>query len=663
MGLLKHFRSRSRLNNQQPQSPSRSPYASPIHSYRGRDQTQRLPDNVLESIFEYTCPHTLDHTYEPSERSQIGDGCMLCDLRDLASCAQVCRKWYAIAQRQLYTSIRIDAVHYCWLEEELAERRKKAAGKHFRSKSNVVEPGEVPNIRLSLLCRTVRENERLADQVLLLKVPYMTRETAKGELARTVSALPNLHYVDLPDGFFTGDPSCLALRHELQARCPEIRKMSYRPGSEEALELLAQRHWQSIEQLELSGLHIEPATLRIVLASLPTLHELTLSDLPWLDDTIFQPFPGQLPDFPPLQVLKLENTPNVTAHGLTDHLELPQNREVLSSLSLTNTGVTVQDLHLVLWSASQLIHLAINETVSKSLTLTGSQMPPLTSICLKTLNFEITSSEDIIGLQKPAESYYAYLANSLHSNALPALKTLYSRKRPQHPQLQIQQPLLPQPLHGLNPPRTQPIPSPAPRTRPAMNVPSTASGIAVPGPGPSPGLGTFNQTLEVFSKGLDELEWVFTSITPAAPFPGGGSSFSSSHRRGSSTGGRPLSAISASRGLGPQWAQGGFGGEARKSVMVGNGFGGFLAVPQEEVPRPLTSDGSGGSGGGGGRTRWGSFGSSHGGSPSGGFGVGGGEGGGSRLSSFLKPPPSLGSSPMAGGGGHERRGSRHDLWR
>ncbi|KAI7699460.1 hypothetical protein KC353_g16457 [Hortaea werneckii] len=193
-----------------------------------------------------------------------------------------------------------------------------------------------------------------------------------------------------------------------------------------------------------------------------------------------------------------------------------------------------------------------------------------------------------------------------------------------------------------------------------MNVPSTAYGI---NPAPSPGLGTFNQTLEVFSKGLDELEWVFTSITPAAPFPTGGpgSSLSSAspHRRGSSTGGRPLSAISASRGLGPQWAQGGFGGEARKSVMVGNGFGGFLAVPQEEVPRPLTSDGNGG-GSGGGRTRWGSFGSSTGGSPGGGDG---GAGGGSRLSSFLKPPPSLGNSPMAGGRGHERRGSRHDLWR
>ena len=66
-----------------------------------------------------------------------------------------------------YTSIRIDAVHYCWLEEELAERRKKAA-KHFRSKSAVVTAGEIPNIRLSLLCRTVRDSMTLASQVLFL---------------------------------------------------------------------------------------------------------------------------------------------------------------------------------------------------------------------------------------------------------------------------------------------------------------------------------------------------------------------------------------------------------------------------------------------------------------------------------------------------------------
>lgn len=615
MGLLKHFRSKSRLKDSSPQ-PTASAYSMPQYDRYGRDYTQRLPDKVLANIFSYVCPHTLDFTYETCEDSQIGDGCMLCDLRDLSKCAQSCRKWYAVAQGLLYTSVRIDAVHYCELEEILAEKRRKG-GKHFRSKS-AIEPVEVPNIRLQLLCRTVREQPNLAAQTLFLKIPYMTRETAKGDLARTVAALPNLRFVDLPDGFFSGDPSCLALRQELQARCPDIRKMTFRNGSEDALELLAHRHWQAIQILDLVNLSVEPATLRIVLASLPTLHQLTLSDMAWIDDTVFQPATGNIPDFPPLQLLKLKDVPNVTAHGLTVWLQAPHVREMLFSLTLEYTGVTVQDLHTVLWDASNIQHLAIVETVSKSLTLTAQQIPPLASISLKTLHFEITSSDDVHGLQKPAESYYSYLASSLHQNALPALTTLYVRDQ-NFPELLIMPPLPPSFGNGSDRGSLRSKPS---------NV-STQSGSALNVPINGRG---FNQTLEVFSKGIDELEWVFTSIAP--PTAG-------RDRRSSMTGGRPLSAYSASRGLGPQWAQGGFGGEARKSVIVGNGFGGFLAVPQEEVPRPMTSDGSGGG------TRWGSFasGNSHGSEQS--------------RASWLKPPPSLGGSSH----GHERRGSRHDLWR
>ncbi|KAK5111352.1 hypothetical protein LTR62_005192 [Meristemomyces frigidus] len=636
MGFLKHFRSRSHLKNNrdgpqeaeaQAQSHSHThPYSSPPSRIpRGRDYTQRLPERVLDLIFAYTCPHSCDLSYDSSERSQIGDGCMLCDLRDLARCAQVCRKWYGRAQKALYTSVRIDAVHYCALEEELAERRRKA-GKHFRSRSAVVEAGEIPGIRLSLLCRTVREQEGLAQQVLVLKLPYMTRETAKGELARCVSALPNLRYVDLPDGFYSGDPSCLALRQELQARCPDIRQMSYRAGSEEALELLAQGHWQSIEVLELSGLAVEPATLRVVLGHLPTLHELTLSDLPWVDDSIFQLSPGQLPDFPPLHSLTLRNAPSFTAEGLCYWLDAPQNREVMASLTLCNTGVTVQDLHHVLWKASELHHLSITETVHKSLGLATAQLPPLTSISLQTLHFEIASSEDVHGLQKPAESYYAYLASSLHQNALPGLSVLYVRD-PTFPELLI----LP------------PIQAPFASEHGSLkSKPSTLSNSGGPGTG-------FNQTLEVFSKGLDELEWVFTAIAPPP---------TSTRDRGySASGGRPLSAYSASRGLGPQWAQGGFGGEARKSVIVGNGFGGFLAVPQEEVPRPMTAGGDQRGMDFVGGTRWGSVGSQ--------ATAGSGNGSVGRAS-WLKPPPSLSSlTGSAGGqeGMHGRRGSRHDLWR
>ena len=379
----------------------------------------------------------------------------------------------------------------------------------------------MPNVRLQLLAKTVRLQPQLADLVQILKLPYMTRETAKGDLARTVSALPSLRYVDLPDGFFTGDPSCLALRQELQARCPDIRKMSYKAGSEDALELLAHRHWQSIEILELSSLAVEPATLRIVLASLPTLHELTLSDLNWTDDTIFQSSPGKLPDFPPLQALKLVDVPNLTAKGLKAYLLSPVNRSSLQSLTLQNTGVSVQDLPEVLWAASSLVHLSLTETVTKSLALSTHELPPLTSISLKTLHFEITSSEDIHGLQKPAESYYAYLASSLHQNALPALETLYVRDQNFQDLLLIPEavpamPPLPRNLtaNGISPHGSD---AGSLRSKPS-NVSSSGKSINSNKQHPFQG-GGFTQTLEVFSKGIDELEWVVTSIRPPSPAP------------------------------------------------------------------------------------------------------------------------------------------------
>lgn len=462
---------------------------------------------------------------------------------------------------------------------------------------SVVEAGDIPAIRLGLFCRTMRESSVLASRVLLLKLPYMTRETCKGDLARTVSVLPNLRYVDLPDGAFTGEASCHPLVHELQARCPDIRKMSYRSGAEASFELLARRCWQSLEILELDAIAVEPSTLRIVLASLPTLHELTITDIPWLDDSIFQSSP-MLPEFPPLQSFSLENIPCITSAGLVSYLSKPQNRAILSTLSLNNTGVALLDLHSVLWEAASLNFLAVVETVSKSIALELNELPPLTSITLKTLHFEITDSEDAHGLQKPAASYYAHLAQSLQGNALPGLSQLYVRD-PEFAELL----LLPPP----------PVPFADGGARASVANMLPPRGI--------------NQPLEVFSKGLDELEWVFTSIRPPTA-PGGD---------GSASAGRPISAYGASRGLGPQWAQGGFGGEARKSVIVGNGFGGFLAVPQEETPRPMSTVGAD-------ARHWASN------------SVGSADNAGNR-GSWLKPPPSLASS------GHTRKGSRQDLWR
>lgn len=575
---------------------------------------------------------------------------MLCDLRDLSNCASVCRKWYALSQKLLYKSIRIDAVHYCALEEELADKRKKGNRKsHWPGKNNsgAVEPVDVPNVRLQLLARTVRLQPQLAGVVQILKLPYMTRETAKGDLARTVAALPNLRYVDLPDGFFTGDPSCLGLRQELQARCPDIRKMSYQSGSEEALELLAQRHWQSIEILELSGLAVEPATLRIVLGCLPTLHELTMSDMEWMDDTIFTSSPGRLAEFPALQALKLVNIPGLTAKGMKSYLEFPATRSSLQSLTLERTGVVVSELPPILWAASNLLHLSVTETVYRSLALSTKDVAPLTSISLKTLHFEITSSEDVHGLQRPAESYYAYLASSLHQNALPALETLYVRDQTFPDLLLIPEampPLPPLPRAHMNGALSDngslksklsnlSASNASSHSGSAKPLPSVNGSRLTPSPGPGAiGSGGFAQTLEIFSKGADELEWAVTSISPHTPA-------ASRRRQGSGTSAsRPLSAYSAAQGLGPQWARGGFGGEARKSVIVGNGFGGFLAIPQEEAPRPASHDG-----------RWGSVGSaaSKGTDASGSSGVG-----------WLRPPTVFADAER-----REKRASRRDMWR
>lgn len=446
----------------------------------------------------------------------------------------------------------------------------------------------------------------------------MTRETSKQDLARTVSVLPNLRYVDLPDGVFTGDPSCNTLFGELLARCPDIRKMSYKAGSEQSMEILTKRYWQSLEILELSGIAVEPSTLRMVLGSLPTLHELTISDIPWLDDTIFESA-HSLPEFPPLQTLSLERVPRITANGMRTYLSHPQNRAILANLAFNATGVLVQELPYFLWDASNLNTLSIIETVSRSLPLGTAENMPLTSISLKTLHFEIADSEEAHGLQKPASTYYAYLAQSLHANQLPALTQLFVRD-PDFPELL----LLP--------------PPPAPFAEGGSRA-STASMHPPRG---------FNQPLEVFSKGLDENDWVFTSIMPTFS-PNG-------QRRGSASlsGGRPLSAYSASRGLGPQWAQGGFGGEARKSIIVGNGFGGFLAVPQEETPRPMSAGGA--FAGHADAAGWGAASVAS-------LGTQASNGTQGTRMSWLKPPPSLAGSVHSAGSSHQRKGSRHDLWR
>ena len=61
-----------------------------------------FPDNVLKRIFAFVCPHSQDETYERCEDSALEDACMLCDLRDLAHCVLVCKKWRVVARNTLY---------------------------------------------------------------------------------------------------------------------------------------------------------------------------------------------------------------------------------------------------------------------------------------------------------------------------------------------------------------------------------------------------------------------------------------------------------------------------------------------------------------------------------------------------------------------------------
>ena len=475
-----------------------------------------------------------------------------------------------------YHSVRIDAVHFCPLEEYFSEQRRK---KH-------IDPASIVPARLKLFQRTAWARPDIASSCLFFKVPYMTREAYKSDLARTLTALPNLRYVDLPEGFYNADPSTNILRDELVATCWDLRRMKYATGAEQVFEAHAhQQLWTNLEIVELDELAIDITVLRYVLAALPALHDLSLRALPRLDDTMFQSTPN-LPDFPSLQTLKIRSMPAITPAGLMAYLSKPAVRESLSSLSLTKTGVTLPILYLVLAQARGLVHFSITEDVSNNFPL--DPVPPLASRSLRTLNFEITSPQDSSrpGMISPSYSYYNYLATSLHANALPSLRKLYIRHA-QFPELLAYPPQPGGPRKSLAPPAKT-------GSGPQAQLRRTATQRA-----------RFTQPLEVFAKGTDDLEWAFTSLSvddadepplpstagmsslapPSAPFAGGrpGSSHSN---RGSDAMGKSVSAYAATQSkLGPQW-----GGEARKSVMMGNGQGGFLAVPSTEGVAPPATE-------------------------------------------------------------------------
>lgn len=430
--------------------------------------------------------------------------------------------------------------------------------------------------------RTVRENRGLAFLVHSLRLPYMTRETCKTELARTVSILPNLHYVDLPEAFFSDDPSTSAIHNELRASCPEIRRMKYSSGSERSLTRLPTAPlWQKLEILELAKLRIEIQDLLFVLATFPHLQDLKLVELSWLDDSVFRQTSPSIPYFPAIQRLTLQDTPLIQAAGLASYLSQPRNQKTLKHLSLAETGILPQHLYAILPRATQLLSLSITETIDKPFPL-DPPTPQLSSPSLEFLHYEITMHSSPrsprFTVQPITTSYYTYLSSSILSGSLPSLRELYVRDSSFTESLCLSPPI-----------------RPFSNSNHLAPVPSSSAAMAL------------SQPLAIYSKGLEEMEWNFTSMDPEPSFPASptSSNFPSAngHNRNSSMSShhtRPLS-FSGAENLGPTW-----GGQARKSVVVpaasmgGRGAGGFLAVPGAEevtIGRPMSS-GSTGSGSG-----------------------------------------------------------------
>ncbi|CAK7209269.1 hypothetical protein SEUCBS140593_000440 [Sporothrix eucalyptigena] len=673
-----------------------------------------LPETVLARIFTFVCPHSQDRTYEKCEDSSFGEGCMLCDMRDLAHCAQVCRRWRPVAEIILYTSIRIDTVHYCMREALLAEKRKRRS---FFDRNG--EPEDTPDARLKLLCRTLRDDptQRLGRCVQFLKIPYMLRESRHADIARTISVLPNLRYVDLPEGLFMDEAVYVTLKLEIQAKCPDLRKMTYMSGSERSLEALVSGNlWRNLEVLELVKIGMDPAMMRHVLGSLPNLRALKVTEPGTgphaFSDEVLATSASSSPSFgvgagrqngflsdpPPLEELVLTETRRLTSDGLLEYLGRADAGQALKVLTLNGTGIKPWTLRNILALAPSLRHLTVVDQISVALPIAAGtkDIQPLVSASLKTLNYEIAPAQGVSPYAGVTRSYYNYLSGSILSGGLPNLRAVYVRDA-QFPESLLGDLPLPGPIGGaafgdfsgggssnnrrpasasassasgtasaLNSPLSTgslglgPLQSPVgflspnqspgfpPRASALRNQKTSSSSNPFLDPhspppvslntninkpwaaGHNPRFSSNNpfagmispqqvQTLEVFTKGDDDIDWSSIIVGGDQFHLGGGGNGSSS---------RPVS----SYGLGSDLGAVG----ARKSVLVNMGTGNFLAVPD-------AGGGSGNCGSGGAVGGAGSYGSNFGGSS-----------GGQNSGLDLWP------RPVSAG---ERRSEKRDLWR
>lgn len=498
------------------------------------------------------------------------------------------------SSRRSYHSIRIETVHYCDREALLADKRKRRT---FLDRNGI--PEDTSQKRLKLLCRTLREDPaRLGPLVEYFKLPYMLRESCQADIARTIAVLPNLLYVDLPEGLYQDDSHYITLRMEVEARCLNLRKMTYMHGSERSLERVASGQvFRNLEVLELKNIQMEGTIILHALGALGGLRALKITGSNVVNDDMIGHDNEMLPPFPALEELILDNVPGVTSQGLRNYLARGDASRALKVLNLAETGVKPWNLQDVLAVAPVLTRLTISYEASTSLPLAAGtpQVPPLASNSLEIFHYEVTSAPSASPYSNILPSFYNYLSGSLLMGGLPNLRALYVRNAN-----------FPDTLLGLPPP----LPRYAADTykRPGSSSSHTSSafsrnGLGSPGfPGPfqnggsnynpfqeppkkpfanaghNPRFSSNNpfaslagpngpsglpQTLEVFTKGDDELNWGMVKVDPTQR----------------TTDVEAAARPSSSYGLDNSDSGWNSRAGARRSVFMGNGTGGFLAVP------------------------------------------------------------------------------------
>ena len=382
----------------------------------------QLPTAILASIFGFISLHSGDEIYESSEDSLAGNGCPLCNTRDLAQASRVCRRWHALAQKPLYQNVRLEQVHYCGLEEELWERRNRRS---FFSNADS-DSNEPVKTRMRLLYRTIQENEDIAYLILYIKAPYWVREGCKQELALLVSLVPNVRYVDLPQVVFTADGSCPLLA-TMRSRSSQLRLMRWESGSEHVfIHTGPEQPWKMLEVVSLSNMKIDDTQLQSVLVTLSHLRSVKLLEMAHLTDALFNSNAESM-GFPLVKSLVIEQCPKITIAGIKQYLLLQNTEPTLEELTLTRSGIIPDQLNSIFNIAPALRVLSITCEVSKPCPPL-SQLPYLSSISLKEVKYDVVDSSSSEGLTASAPTYYQYLADSLCAGNLPYLKKMYANE-------------------------------------------------------------------------------------------------------------------------------------------------------------------------------------------------------------------------------------------